>query len=184
VPVVAEALRSETLYQLRLLPAVRQILQSHLDRYRLLTTTLNVREPRYIGIAARVEIVPAPYGSTEQVRRRVAQTLYRYIAPLPQPGEGDVTLPDYLAPAAEGWQFGRDLYLTELYALLQQVPGVRHVKSVRIAYRPVQPDHEPTPDGEADTAALDPVALDAPFLAVPADTLLVSLDHTVTLVDP
>jgi predicted phage baseplate assembly protein len=184
VPVVSESLRSETLYQLRLLPTVRQTILTYLDRYRLLTTTLNVREPRYLGISVRVEIVPSPYGTPEQIRRRVAQTLYRYLAPLPQPSEEEVALPEYLAPAADGWQFGRDLYLTELYALLQQVPGVRHVKNVRVAYRTVQPDHEPTPDGEEDSPPPDPIALDTPVLAVPPDTLLVSLDHTVTLVAP
>jgi predicted phage baseplate assembly protein len=184
VPVVSEALRTETLYQLHLLPAVRQTLLSHLDRYRLLTTTLNVREPRYIGVSVRVEIVASPYGTPEQIRRRVAETLYRYISPLVQESEGDIQLPDYLAPAANGWEFGRDLYLTELYALLQQVPGVRHVKNIKVAHRGVQPDHEPTPEGESDNPPPDPMALDAPFLAVPADTLLVSLDHTVTLVSP
>lgn len=184
VPVVSELLRSETLYQLKLLPEVRATLQSHLDRYRLLTTTLNVREPRYLGVSARIEVVAAPYGSPEQIRRRVAQTLYRYLSPLPQTGEEDSSLPDYLAPSAEGWQFGRDLYLTELYALLQQVPGVRHVKNVRVAYRSVQPAHEPTPSGESESPPPEPVALDAPFLAVPPDTLLVSLDHIVTMVEP
>ncbi len=184
VPVVSASLRSETLHQLRLLPAVRQTLLAHLDRYRLLTTTLNVREPRYIGVSVRVEIVPSPYGAPEQIRRRVSQTLYRYLAPLPQSGEEDVNLPEYLAPAADGWQFGRDLYQTEIYALLQQVPGVRHVKNVKVAYRLVQPDHEPTPDTESDNTPPDPVALDTPVLAIPADTLLVSLDHTVILVAP
>jgi hypothetical protein len=53
-------------------------------------------------------------------------TLYRYI----HPAVG--------GPDGRGWPFGRELFVGEVYALLQQIPGVDTVEEVMLLqYEPV-----------------------------------------------
>ncbi len=68
-------------------------------------------------------------------------------------------LRDTLGPDWEGWPFGRDLYVSEIYSLIQKVPGVKHVLDVRLSYRQVVPGKERTlaelealPGGEGEEA--------------------------------
>ncbi|MEJ2209156.1 MAG: putative baseplate assembly protein [Anaerolineae bacterium] len=196
VPSAFDALRAGDLSRLALeLPLQEQIL-AHLDRYRLLTTTLRVREPRYLGVKAVVQIVPSEYSPRDVIRARVEESLNELISPLaigrnreePPGTEGEVPA---LGAGWEGWPFGRDLYASEIFSLIQQVPGVKHVLDVRLSCRPVLPSRERavlaaagSDEGEVAEASgpmLSPVA--GRMLAVPPDTLLCSLDHEVEVVE-
>jgi predicted phage baseplate assembly protein len=179
VPSAFDALRAGDLSRLALdLPLQEKIL-AHLDRYRLLTTTLRVREPSYLGIKAVAQIVASDYASPDIVRVRAEESLRQLISPLAIGQDGEASW--------EGWPFGRDLYLSEVFSLLQQVPGVRHVLDVRLSYRPVIPSREPTAvadDGEeVQPAAAMLTPLSQRMLKVPPDTLLCSLDHDVQVVE-
>ncbi|MGC9400745.1 MAG: putative baseplate assembly protein [Anaerolineae bacterium] len=184
VPAVFEAVRAGALSRLALAPSLRETLIAHLDRYRLLTTTLRVRAPRYLGVAVTAEVAPGVHSHPETVRARVAERLHRFITPLALGDEE--ALSEMTGTAWQGWPFGRDLYVSELFSLIQQVPGVQHVLDVQLAYRDVVPVEEPDPDAEAAEAsgetpeALTP--LEGRRLAVPDDTLLCSLTHTVKVV--
>ena len=50
-------------------------------------------------------------------------SLYRYLNPFVG------------GPDGSGWPFGRDLYVTEIYALLQGVPQAQFVQRVRISVK-------------------------------------------------
>lgn len=165
--------------------------QSYLDQYRLLTTTLTLREPRYIGVRVKVRIVASATTTADVAQARVIDALRRYLAPLPPP-TGDVMLPD---PADEGnwpgWQFGKSLYIAEIYALVQRVRGVRHVLDVQLEARPMDLVRERASlgglEGYAATVANagplpEPTPVSGNILAVPADGLLCSLDHQVEVV--
>ncbi len=182
VPAVFEALRANDLSKLALDPLLREQVLAHLDAYRLLTTTLNVREPRYIGVAITAEIVPMEYSHPETVRVRVAERLQAYLSPLPL--DNEELFSEMVGHPWQGWPFGRDLYVSELFSLIQQVPGVKHVLDVHLAHRPVVPveegeERELTPE-EAEARAPQPLA--GRRLPVPEDTLLCSLEHTIELV--
>jgi predicted phage baseplate assembly protein len=214
VPAAFDALRVGDLSKLVLEPGLQEQIRSHLDRVRLLTTTLRIREPNYLGIKVSAEIVATEYSQPEVVRARVDQSLRNLIAPLPlRPASGtgvamggedqrhplESSLPsaqaqgtpqgEILGPDWEGWPFGRDLYVSELYSLIQQVPGVKHVLDVRLSYRPLIPGREKPvqPAGEegqeegAAEVTLTPVR--QRMLQVPADTLLCSLDHEIQVVE-
>jgi hypothetical protein len=173
-------------------------IETHLEPYRLLTTTVRVREPRYMGIRVYAEIVVSEYSDPEVVRAAVANKLREFIAPL------DLTPPDQpkddlLGPHWEGWPFGRSLFISEIFSLVQRVQGVKHVLDVRLSQRTVQPRAERLPRGDAlalaipeatADAATEIERLEAPLVTVdsrrldiPADTLLVSLEHEVRLVE-
>jgi predicted phage baseplate assembly protein len=179
VPAAFDALRVGDVSKLQIDQALRQTVVNYLDRYRLLTTTLRVREPTYLGVQVCAQIVPGEYSQPDAVRARVIDSLKAFITPLSLDGSEE---PDW-----EGWPFGRDLYVAEIYSLIQKVPGVKHVLEVRLNRREVLPSKESSSRGEeerpeaATEEALTPVA--ERRLEVPDDALLCSLDHQVEIVD-
>lgn len=187
---------------LALTPNMANEMQKALDSYRLLTTSLNLRAPTYLGVRVHVKIVPNDVTPPDVAAARVTEALRRYIAPLP-PLQGELILPDpELEPGWDGWPFGKPLYVAEVYALVQRVRGVRHVLDVSLSTRPLDPSREV---GSATTSSLGPLeayaagitntrqgaAASAPrtltpvsanLLAVGPDVLLCSLDHEVEVV--
>jgi hypothetical protein len=75
--------------------------------------------------------------------------------------------------------------VAEIFSLIQQVPGVKHVIDVQLSQRSI------TPSAEAPLLAGEERAQDEKSLAsvsqrmlhVPPDTLLCSLDHEIRLVE-
>jgi len=202
VPSAFDALRAGDLSGLTLELPLQERILAHLDQYRLLTTTLRVREPNYLGVRATVQVVASQYTPPEVVRSRVEQSLRQLISPLvlgrgvlgPSGDSRDGDFTDILGADWQGWPFGRDLYVSEVFSLLQQVPGVKHVLDVRLSYRPVIPSREQAAargvlgsagsDGderEAFKTALTTVT--QRMMRVPLDTLLCSLEHEVQVVE-
>ncbi len=187
VPAVMDRLRNGDLSALELEPALREQVIKHLDRYRLLTTNLIVREPYYRGVKVSAQIVVSGYSSPETVKARVLERLRCFICPLAL-GVMDEELAQFIESSWEGWPFGRNLYLAEIYSLIQQVPGVKHVLEVHLSQRPVSPSQEVKSSAlpqdleiRAEEQPLTPV--EGKLIQVPPDTLLCSLDHEVELVD-
>ena len=186
VPAAVDALKAGDLSKLALELELRDQVRAHLDQYRLLTTTLRVREPNYLGIKVHTEIVASEYSQPEVVRARVAESLRKLISPLAM--EQDNQHQDEIpGPDWQGWPFGRDLYVSEIYSLIQQVPGVKHVLDVRLSYRPVVPGKELPPQQEEgqerEPAEVALTAVEQRMLEVPEDTLLCSLDHEIQVVE-
>jgi len=179
VPAAFDALQVGDVSKLQIDQALRQTVVNYLDRYRLLTTTLRVREPTYLGVQVCAQIVPGEYSQPDAVRARVIDSLKAFITPLALDRSEEA---DW-----EGWPFGRDLYVAEIYSLIQKVPGVKHVLEVRLNQREVLPSKEASSRREEDRpeaaaeGALIPVV--ERRLEVPDDTLLCSLDHQVEIVD-
>ncbi|MDH3446050.1 MAG: hypothetical protein OEN50_19155 [Deltaproteobacteria bacterium] len=95
--------------------------RDYLEPRRLLTTKLHVVEPIYLWIVLGGKIRLRPDASTE-LREKVL--------------EGAITaLRDYFSPwlggpQKHGWPFGRALYLSEVYEVLEQVKGVDYVEDL------------------------------------------------------
>jgi predicted phage baseplate assembly protein len=188
VPAAFDALRAGDLSRLHLDEGLVTTIASHLDQYRLLTTTLRIREPNYLGIKVCAEIVLYEYSQPEIVKARVAERLRNFITPLPLGDKGGPQ-DEFLGPEWEGWPFGRDLYISEVYSLIRQVPGVKHVWDVQISQRAVIPSQESLP-GEAEKEAEGAeqakeslTLVDQRRIRVPEDTLLCSLDHEIQVVE-
>jgi len=193
VPSVADAVTVGDLSRLQLNERLIQRVQGYLDEYRLLSTTLRVREPKYIGVKVRAEIVASDYIRPEVVVGRVAEVLRQYISPLVP--AGDNLLPEGIVDSDwQGWPFGRALYVAELFSVIQQVPGVKHVLDVQLRQRPILPSKETPPLGQLEDFATSAAnstrsqeltlnLVTGKTLQIPADTLLCSLDHEVELVE-
>lgn len=173
VPAAADSLQVNDLSRLHLNEEYVRGLTRHLDQYRLLTTHVRVYEPDYLGLKVKARIVVDDYASPDQVAARVDQHLRNFINPLP-PFPALEEKDQLLEKGWAGWPFGRSLFVAEVYALIQRVPGVKYVLDVEIQSGKVEPGLEAQ-------APLTP--LEDKLLRVPPETLLCSLEHEITVVD-
>jgi len=186
VPECRTALAAGDLSRLAMPAALAREIEHYLDDYRLLTTTLLVREPAYIGVRVYAEIIAEENLNPEVVRARVVEALRAFLSPLPLEGKADF-VESVVGGRWEGWPFGRDLYISEILSLLQKVSGVRHVKDVQAESRRVVPSREAMPDEEYPLSDIDR-GLEAAvpirqMLAVGGDGVLCGLEPTITIVN-
>ncbi len=171
VPSAFDSVQVGDYSKLAIEPALQAEIRSYLDSYRLIATILNIREPAFLGVKVCAEIVASPFAQPEIVRARVTERLNQYLSPL-KIGQAEPS-DEFLGSHWEGWPFGQDLFISELYSLIQQVPGVKHVLEVNLSYRPIllgQSNNDKDGKGLEEMVELRPVK--QRMLAVPADTLL------------
>ncbi len=173
VPAVADSVRAGNLGALTLDKTLQDDLLKYLDQYRLLTTPLSVREPRYIGVSVKARIVPQDFVPASEAQLQVQEALRRFLSPLRLDERAPLLQPN---ETWEGWQFGRDLLTAEVISLIQQVPGVKFVLDVEIGYRDVVPIEERSIFEEDEKAPLKTIDK---ILHMPPDGLVCSLEHEI-----
>ena len=129
-------------------------IRRYLDERRLVGTQLVVDGAAYLGVRVEATIVVEPLADGEAVRIAVAERLSDYLDPLVGGAEGT------------GWPFGRDLYLSEVQAVVQTVPGVRFAQDVTLFQIDLQ-TNQARAAGQRITIA--------------DDVLLLPFDHVVTI---
>lgn len=87
-----------------------------LEPGRLLTTRLHVVPPQYVTVSIRVTLVLRPDADSEAIHSGAIDRIETFFDPL----EG--------GPDRKGWPFGRSVYVSEIYQLLQEIPGVAYVR--------------------------------------------------------
>ncbi len=189
VPTVFDALKVDDLSKLYLEPDLAKLIEKHLDQYRLLTTNLRIREPRYVGVKVTTEIVVSEYSQPINVIKRVNDSLKNFLSPLVFSAEA--TRSDTMNEGWDGWPFGRPLFISEIYSLVQKVPGVKHVLDVQLAWRPVVPakENQPiaVPEGVSPDAYVPPERqlriVEQKKIDIPADALICSLEHDIKIAE-
>lgn len=180
VPAVFDALRAGDVSRLHLDEVLERTVGQHLDKYRLLTTTLHIKEPTYLGVKVWAEIVAADTSRPEQVRAAVVKRLQEFLCPLSLLSEGE-PVDELMGDDWQGWPFGRHLFIAEVFSLIQRVPGVKHVLDVKLSTRTVEPEREGRPN--EDGAGGEPlVEVGQKVIRVLPDTLLCSLAHEIMIV--
>ncbi len=109
--------------QLTLSAELRASVMSYLDDRRLLGTALEVRAPQYAWVSVQATLrLPerSDAGLAADVREQALAALYRYLNPYTG------------GPRGDGWPFGRDLYQSEIFSLLQAIPHVEFVEDARV----------------------------------------------------
>jgi hypothetical protein len=91
------------------------------------TASLAVVGPQYIRVDVRAEIAVATPGGASTVERAVHERLAAFLHPLTGGLEGS------------GWDFGRAPHRSDFFALIESVPGVDHVRYLRITETEDQP---------------------------------------------
>jgi predicted phage baseplate assembly protein len=93
---------------------------AYLNAHRLLTTELYVVPPTYRRVAIETEVIVQPSFDLARVQADVDARLRQYFDPL----RG--------GPDGEGWDFGADVYFSDVYRLIFDVPGVDRVDPGRL----------------------------------------------------
>jgi predicted phage baseplate assembly protein len=96
---------------------------AYLDGFRLLTTELYVRGPVYKSIRIEATVQANPYAAFDAVSRDVVNNLNNYMSPLADPAA---------TPPVPGWNFGQELYPTNLFSVLLKAPDVVAVENLRV----------------------------------------------------
>jgi hypothetical protein len=97
-----------------------QTLSAYLDERRLLTARLDIRAPAYTWVASKVELRAAPGVPHEDVEAVVLARLYRFLNPLVG------------GPDGNGWPFGRELFVSDVYQSLQGMADVQFIRKVEM----------------------------------------------------
>jgi len=108
--------------QLTLSDDLRRRIKAYLDDHRLLTAQLTVRAPDYKRVAVTVEVKARAEAEHRRVEQAVAARLEALLNPFVGGLEG------------KGWPFGRDLYISDLYACIQAVEGVEYIKELEMSW--------------------------------------------------
>ncbi|GAA5193518.1 hypothetical protein GCM10023322_55720 [Rugosimonospora acidiphila] len=129
-----------------------------------------VAGPEWIGATVAATVVPTDAGAADQTRDAVVAALRAFLHPLTGGLDG------------AGWAFGRKPHHSEIYTVVERVPGVDHVTELTLTLAPESPDLADRVSQVLDrsiTDAADPVADD---VAQWLDRALVhSGQHTVTM---
>jgi predicted phage baseplate assembly protein len=100
----------------------RDAVECHLRRHALLTDRVAVAAPTYVGVGVAVEVgLQAGYGVAERTAA-VTDALDAFLHPLTGFG-------------GDGWPFGRDVYLSEVYEVVEAVAGIDCVFDVSLTAR-------------------------------------------------
>ncbi len=97
-----------------------QNVRRHLDKHRLITTELDVKPPDYVEVSVSVSVVSKSRSNPENLLDKVKAALNTFLHPLTG------------GPDGSGWPFGRSIYISEIFGLLEKVDGVDYVKEVVI----------------------------------------------------
>jgi predicted phage baseplate assembly protein len=99
---------------------LRDTVTAYLDERRLLATQLSVIPPAYQWVETEIRFRASRHASVDQVVRAVESKLFAFLNPLIGGTDGT------------GWPFGRDLFVSDVMAVLLTVPGVDFVRSVKM----------------------------------------------------
>ncbi|MCL4298014.1 MAG: type VI secretion system baseplate subunit TssF [Anaerolineae bacterium] len=101
-----------------------QSTEEFLDGRRLLTSCHHVVGPTYTEIGIRAEVVHLPRLSTTELQKKIEVALRGFFNPLEGGG-----------PEKQGWPFGRDVYASEIYQVIENIEGVDHVELLTLRTR-------------------------------------------------
>ncbi|MCB9101768.1 MAG: baseplate J/gp47 family protein [Anaerolineales bacterium] len=90
--------------------------KAHLEQRRLLTTQVHVVGPRYVTLGIQLSLFLKPDGVKETVESEAKTALQLFFHPLVG------------GPDRNGWPLGRNVYVSEIYQLLDDLLGVDYLE--------------------------------------------------------
>jgi hypothetical protein len=100
---------------------VRRFLAEHAPADVAAAVHINVVGPDYLPVDVAATLAPRDPAEAGAVELRVRQALEEFLHPL----RG--------GPERRGWELGRDLYLSDVAAVLERVPGVDYVQELALS---------------------------------------------------
>ena len=99
-----------------------QELMQFLEGRKLLTTRLHIVEPDYVSISIEAELILKDGAKEEELKEKARKEIKDFFDPLNSGKYWE----------GKGWPFGRSIYLSEIYKLLDDLSGVDYVENVII----------------------------------------------------
>jgi len=114
--------------------ALRDTVREYLDLRRLITAQLYVIDPVYITVDISATVVKTEEANISILEDRIEQVIAEFLDP--EYGGDARRAVEYVENLSDergtGWEFGRDVYLSELYELVERVSGVDHVDGISV----------------------------------------------------
>lgn len=101
---------------------VRQYLEEHCATTLASVKHVNVDSPSYVEISVSADVFVESIDVASIVERDVRDKLDEFFHPLTGGPEG------------KGWDFGRDVPASDIYALLEDIDGVDHLENLKFSY--------------------------------------------------
>lgn len=120
VPSIGQPNRRIDPSELRLPESLIEDVTAYLNERRLLTTALRVEAPRYTQVRVEARVKARPTADPARIQHEVEARLNSFLNPLIGGQDGT------------GWPFGRDLFISEIFAQIQSVPGVEYIEAARM----------------------------------------------------
>jgi hypothetical protein len=111
-------------------PALQKNLWLFFDQRRLLTTQHHIVSPEFVFMTVQTTLRLQEGASAKEMRQAATAKLLQFFDPL----QGGY--------ARQGWPFGRNVYRSEVYELLDNLPGVDYVQTVILQQQGDPPDQE------------------------------------------
>lgn len=93
-----------------------------LNERKLLTTRLHIVEPLYVPVAVKVELILQDGARAEEIKENAQKEVNWFFHPLHSGKYWD----------GKGWPFGRSIYISELYKILDDLSGVDFVENLLV----------------------------------------------------
>lgn len=97
-----------------------QSIKDHLEMHRLVATDIYAIGPEYVKVSVMCQIHIKEKSSPSEVKKRIENAIESFLDPL----RGGVD--------KKGWPFGRPVYLSEIYQVIDKAEGVDYATGVRI----------------------------------------------------
>jgi len=100
---------------------------------------INLTGPGYIGVRVKAEVIPKSIIEAKTVEGRIIDNLDRFLHPL------------HGGPEEKGWAFGRNVYISEVYEVIENTEGVDYVHNLildgsvqiyTVTFKEILPDPE------------------------------------------
>jgi hypothetical protein len=91
---------------------------AHLENHRLITTDIHVIKPEYVKISVQCKVHVMKKFSSGEVKKRINTKLEHFLHPLTGGSDG------------QGWPFGRSVFPSEIYEIIDNVEGVDYATDV------------------------------------------------------
>lgn len=96
--------------------------EEFLDERRLITCRHHVVKPDYTDVSIRAEVIAVSQVQKDNLRKQIITNLEEFFHPLDGGPEAE----------KKGWPFGRDVYASEVYQVIEGTEGVDHVESLTL----------------------------------------------------
>jgi hypothetical protein len=103
-------------------PGIISDVINHIAPRLLVTTRLHVVKPIFVEVAINTSVALKADQKEEGIQDKVLEAIEVFFDPLPDPSRN-----------RQGWPFGRNVFTSEVFALLDQAPFIDYVSSVELS---------------------------------------------------